>query len=164
MKNWASADYYAIFHSGFPVPNTNNGENVVTQAVTAGSPVIYVSSIPTAINTGATSVGMREKELEDEVAQLKKTVEKLVAQCDEYQEEIHSLTVECSEHKDALDTLVGNRGFSRQELYLIAQMRRMQEKGWTLAFLAPSVIDLLEDRSISDFTEDGMLFYYDAAE
>ncbi len=73
------------------------------------------------------------------------------------------LSLELEKLNTLLDTLLDEEGLTRRQLFVLKHMQRMEgEKGWTLAFLSPSVVDFLEEEALADFLEDEVRFFYDA--
>lgn len=50
----------------------------------------------------------------------------------------------------------------KRQLLILNYLQRWEEKGWTLAFLSPSVVDFLEEHACDEFLEDDVRFFYDA--
>lgn len=94
-----------------------------------------------------------------------RTIEELLQVETDLLEEVADLSDEIQEMEDTMeriDAVLDGSGFTRSDIFLLEQRNRMEEKGWTLAFLSPSVVDLLEAKSIADYTEEGIPFFYDA--
>lgn len=50
----------------------------------------------------------------------------------------------------------------KRQFLILNYLQRWEEKGWTLAFLSPSVVDLLEKSALDEFLEENIRFFYDA--
>lgn len=93
----------------------------------------------------------RESELVLEVQQLEAALESVTQDL-----------VDAENVLEMLDEALAEENLTRSDLFLLEQRHRMEEKGWTVAFLSPSVIELLKAKSIADYTEEGVPFFYDA--
>ena len=54
-----------------------------------------------------------------------------------------------------------HEGLTKKDLFLAIQRDRMKEKGWTLAFLSPSVVEYLETVALTEYINGETRFIYD---
>ena len=78
------------------------------------------------------------------------------------QEANASLHLEIQRLEDLLKTKLDEKEMTGVDLFLLNQRQRMEKKGWILAFLSPSVVELLEKFALSEFLEGDLRFIYDA--
>ena len=70
------------------------------------------------------------------------------------------LHLEMEDFDAFFDMLLEEDDLSVSDVFLLGQRQRMQERGWEIAFLSPSVVDSLRKSSTDEFTESGFSFFY----
>lgn len=75
------------------------------------------------------------------------------------------LRQELDDVKELLALAMQKDELTERQLFVLRHMKRMEEnKGWTLAFLSPSVLELIEKHSIGEYLEGDVSFYFDTKE
>ena len=90
-----------------------------------------------------------------------RTFEDMQARLHQLEEENASYRLETERLNDLLDAFLDEEEMTRTDLFLLQQREKMEEKGWILAFLSPSVLDLLDECAVEEFLEENIRFIYD---
>lgn len=91
-----------------------------------------------------------------------KTLEDARAREQELTEENAKLLLENEQLNDLITLYCEQDDMTPRELFVLYHLQRMEEKGWQIAFLSPSVLHFIQSSTCSDFLDADIPFFYDA--